>query len=91
MIIETIAAIEAKIRAEPMSDATKGELLQLVTTLKTEIADLEQNSTASREKQKVLKSSVDELRSSVAGFEKSHPKLIQAVNSISSTLSNWGV
>jgi hypothetical protein len=91
MIQQTINDIEAKIRAEPMSDATKSELLQLIGTLKAEIAALEQTSAPSREKQQVLKRSVEELRSSVAGFEQSHPKLTQAVNNISSTLSNWGV
>ncbi|HEY1789600.1 MAG TPA: DUF4404 family protein [Verrucomicrobiae bacterium] len=91
MIQQTISDIEAKIRAEPVSEPAKGELLQLIATLKTEIAVLDETSNASREKQQVLKSSVEELRSSVEGFEKSHPRLIQAVNSISSTLSNWGV
>jgi phage shock protein A len=74
-----------------MSDTTKRELLQLVATLKTEITVLDQTSSTSSEKEKMLKRSVEELRSSVQGFEQSHPKLIQAVNSISSTLSNWGV
>ena len=31
------------------------------------------------------------LLSSVEGFEKSHPKLVQVVNSISSTLANLGI
>jgi hypothetical protein len=35
--------------------------------------------------------SVKGLRSSVAGFEKSHPRLAQVVNSISNTLSNLGI
>ena len=91
MIAQTISDIEAKIRAEPMSDATKAELLQLIATLKTEFAVLDQTSGASREMRNVLKKSVDELRSSVEGFEQSHPKLTQAVTNISSTLSNWGV
>lgn len=91
MIQQTISDIEAKISAEPMSDATKSELLQLIATLKTEITVLYETSSSSREKQTVLKNSVEELRSSVQGFEQSHPKLIQAVNSISSTLSSWGI
>ncbi|HTV41269.1 MAG TPA: DUF4404 family protein [Candidatus Sulfotelmatobacter sp.] len=91
MIQQCISDIEAKIRAEPMSDAKRGELLQLIATLKTEIAALDQASKASHEKKQVLKNSVDELRSSVEGFEQSHPKIVQAINSISSTLSNWGV
>jgi phage shock protein A len=91
MIQQTISDIEAKISAESMSEVTKKELLQLVATLKTEITVLDRTSSTSSEKEKVLKRSVEELRSSVQGFEQSHPKLIQAVNSISSTLSNWGV
>lgn len=35
--------------------------------------------------------SVRGLRSSVDGFEQSHPKLVQLVNSISNSLSNWGI
>ena len=35
--------------------------------------------------------SLQGLRSSVEGFEKSHPQLVQIVNSISNTLSNLGI
>ena len=35
--------------------------------------------------------SLQGLRSSVEGFEQSHPKLVQIVNSISNTLSNLGI
>jgi Mg2+ and Co2+ transporter CorA len=35
--------------------------------------------------------SVQGLRSSVEGFEKSHPQLAQIVNAISNTLSNLGI
>jgi hypothetical protein len=35
--------------------------------------------------------SLQGLRSSVDGFEKSHPKLVQIVNAISNTLSNLGI
>jgi Mg2+ and Co2+ transporter CorA len=38
-----------------------------------------------------LQHSVAGLRSSVEGFEQSHPKLVQIVNSISNTLSNLGI
>jgi hypothetical protein len=38
-----------------------------------------------------LEHSVAGLRSSVEGFEQSHPKLVQIVNSISNTLSNLGI
>jgi Domain of unknown function (DUF4404) len=79
--------IEARIRSETMSDSCKSEVLQSLAKLRAEMATAE----AEHEKLKSLRSPVDELRSSVEGFEQSHPKLIQAVNNISSTLSNWGV
>jgi hypothetical protein len=40
---------------------------------------------------RLLSLSVQGLRSSVAGFEKSHPKLVQIVNTISNALSNLGI
>lgn len=39
----------------------------------------------------LLDLSLQGLRSSVAGFEKTHPRLVQIVNSISNTLSNLGI
>jgi Mg2+ and Co2+ transporter CorA len=38
-----------------------------------------------------LQHSVAGLRSSVEGFEQSHPKLVQVVNSISNTLAGFGI
>jgi Mg2+ and Co2+ transporter CorA len=38
-----------------------------------------------------LHHSLQGLRSSVDGFEKSHPQLVQIVNNISNTLSNLGI
>lgn len=38
-----------------------------------------------------LHHSLEGLRSSVEGFEKSHPQLVRIVNSISNTLSNLGI
>jgi prefoldin subunit 5 len=48
---------------------------------------------ATREKQnpELLEHSLQGFRSSVDGFEQSHPKLVQIVNSISNTLSNLGI
>jgi Mg2+ and Co2+ transporter CorA len=48
---------------------------------------------ATREKQnpQLRELSLRGLQSSVEGFEKSHPKLVQIVNSISNTLSNLGI
>jgi len=91
MIEKTIAEIEARIRTETIGEARKGELIQLLAALKAEIAALDQTHAAAHEKHKVLKHSVEELRSSVAGFEQSHPKLVETVNSISNTLANLGI
>ena len=48
---------------------------------------------ATREKQnpQLRELSLRGLQSSVEGFEESHPKLVQIVNSISNTLSNLGI
>ncbi|HZF00343.1 MAG TPA: DUF4404 family protein [Methylomirabilota bacterium] len=85
MTEKTIAELEAKIRAESIGDERKRELLQLLAKLKMEIA------TSEKQNLQPLKNSVEELRSSVEGFEKSHPRLVQIVNSISNTLSNLGI
>ena len=59
------------------------------------IANFAQTSTheATREKQnqESLELSLKGLRSSVDGFEQSHPKLVQIVNSISKTLADLGI
>ena len=39
----------------------------------------------------LVETSLKDLSQSVAGFEESHPKLVQAVNSICTTLSNLGI
>jgi len=39
----------------------------------------------------LLKASLEGLSGSVAGFEKSHPRLVQLVNNLSTTLSNLGI
>ena len=88
MIDKTIGDIEAKIRtAEGLDAGRKSELLALLATLKTEATALKKTQADARS----VKSSLDELRSSVEGFEKSHPKLVQLVNNISNTLSGWGI
>lgn len=48
---------------------------------------------ATREKQNAesLEHSLKGLRSSVDGFEQSHPKLVQIVNSVSKTLADLGI
>jgi hypothetical protein len=110
MIEDTIGKIEARIRsAETIQDERKAELLQLVGTLKSEVAGLSQThqeqaqsiaefaavsaheATRAEQNPTLLKLSLQGLGSSVSEFEKTHPRLVQIVNSISQTLSNLGI
>ncbi len=110
MIEKTVEKIESQIKgADAISGDRKSELLQLLATLKSEVADLSKTNAdqarsitgftelsaheATRERQnpQLLKLSLSGLTSSVEGFEKSHPKLVQIVNAISNTLSNLGI
>jgi Mg2+ and Co2+ transporter CorA len=47
--------------------------------------------TRTKQNPQSLHHSLAGLRSSVDGFEKSHPRLVQIVNAISNTLSNLGI
>ncbi len=47
--------------------------------------------TRAQQNPELLSLSLKGLSSSVDGFEKSHPRLVQIVNAISSTLSNLGI
>jgi hypothetical protein len=110
MIQKTIAEIEARIQtAGSVDERSKGELLNLLAGLKSEIAELARTDReqaqhiagatkisaveATREQKdpELIQSTVDELTASVAGFETSHPKLVEAVNRICVALSNIGI
>jgi len=110
MIEETIGKIEARIEgAEAIKEERRRELLQLLGTLKAEVAALSQThgeqaqsiarftevstheATRAEQNPELLKLSLEGLGSSVRGFEESHPRLVQIVNAISSTLSNLGI
>lgn len=110
MIKETISSIEAKIQsADAIHEDKKRELLQLLGTLKSEVATLSKThdeqaqsiagfteisaheATRSKQNPELLELSLKGLKSSVEGFENSHPRLVQIVNSISQTLSNLGI
>ena len=85
------------------------ELLQLLGTLKSEVADLSRThgdqaqsiagftqvstheATRAEQNPELLKLSLDALGSSVHGFEESHPRLVQIVNTISNALANLGI
>ncbi len=110
MIEDTIGKIEARIQtAEAIKDDRRRELLQLLGTLKSEVAALSKTheeqaqsiagftevstheATRQEQNPQLLKLSLQGLSSSAAGFEQSHPRLVQIVNAISNTLSNLGI
>ena len=110
MIEKTISEIETKISgADAVNAAQKAELLQLLGTLKTEVATLAKThseqadsiagfakmsaheATRTEQNPQLRELSDQGFRSSVDGFEQSHPKLVQIVNSISNTLASLGI
>src|SRR4051812_23206640 len=92
--------------AADLPPAARAELLALLAELKTEVSGLEAAhgdqarsiarsadaafSLASRPAEADAPAALDDLRASVAGFEASHPRLVQVVDRISLTLSNMG-
>ncbi len=110
MIENTIGKIEDRIRgAEAIRDDRRQELLQLLGTLKSEVAELSKTheeqaqsiagfaevsaheATRAEQNPELLQLSLKGLGSSVRELEGSHPRLVQIVNAISSTLSNLGI
>jgi Domain of unknown function (DUF4404) len=67
---------------------THGEQAQSIAAF-TEISAHE--ATRSQQNPELLDLSLKGMTSSVEGFEKSHPQLVQIVNSISQMLSNLGI
>jgi len=110
MIEDTVGKIESRIKAaEAIHPERKQELLQLLGTLKSEVAELSKThgeeaqsiagfteisaheATRAEQNPTLLKLSLEGLSGSVAGFEKSPPRLVQIVNTISNMLSNLGI
>jgi hypothetical protein len=99
MIEETISKIEARLQTEGLDPDRRRELLDLLSTLKLEVTALAKThgeqaayeATRSEKNPRLLDLSLKGLNSSVEGFEKSHPRLVQIVNAISNTLSNLGI
>ena len=67
---------------------THGEQAQSIAGF-TELSAHE--ATRSKQDPELLNLSLKGLSSSVGGFEKSHPRLVQIVNTLSQTLSNLGI
>jgi hypothetical protein len=110
MIEDTIGKIQARLEnSDAVKEDRRRELLQLLGTLKAEVAELSKTheeqaqsiagfaelsaheATRAEQHPELLQLSLAGLNSSVEEFEKSHPRLVQLVNSISNTLSNLGI
>src|SRR5688500_11275278 len=106
MIHDRIAQIEARLASiSDLPPASRDELRTLLADLKAEVATL--TPTDDAQAQSIARSAdaaislaaqpkqdtavLDDLRASVAGFEASHPRLVQVVDRIALTLSNMGI
>jgi Domain of unknown function (DUF4404) len=85
MTDQTFNELETKIRAAVSEPARQAELLDLLARLKSELAETQRNHLTP------LIHPVAELRSSVEGFEQSHPRLVQAVSKVTQTLADLGI
>ena len=105
MIDQTIRQIEERLRGlSALPEDRKVELFVLLKNLREEIAAMEHSRTAETHAlatslasslaataQPGPVSSADHLRASVHGFEDSHPRLVQLVNSLSTLLASLGL
>ena len=85
MTDQTFNELETKIRAAVSEPARQAELLELLARLKSELAEAHRTNLLS------LKHPMEDLRSSVEGFEQSHPRLVQAVSKVTQTLADLGI
>lgn len=109
MIQDTLSKIETRLGQSGVKDESKAELLALLGTLKSEVAELSkthgdaaqsitgftQVSTheATREtpNPELVAYSLKGLSASVEDFKTTHPRLVDIVNRICTTLSNLGI
>lgn len=86
---EELLQLLGKLKSEMSSlSQTHGEQAQSIASF----ADVStREATRTQQDPELLKLSLEGLGQSVEGFKKSHPRLVQVVNSISNTLSNLGI
>lgn len=90
MIEQTISKIEERLRhSRTLGPDDKAELEALLGQLRAEASGLVGQPTAAAAGS--TPSLAADLGASVAGFEQSHPRLIELVNRISTTLANLGI
>lgn len=107
MINDTINKIETRLNdATAMNPDRRKELLTLVSTLREELQDLPEEdaesisgmahltaheATSEKADDSSIRMAAENLSTSVERFEVSHPRLVETVNSICTTLSGMGI
>ncbi len=84
-LMDLLSQLKAEVEKLPESEREAAESIAGFTRVSAHEAMREERNP------KLLKLSVEGLRGSVAGLESSHPRLVQVVNSICTTLSNLGI
>ena len=84
-LLQLLSQLKAEIRPLAQTDDERAESIAGFTQLSAHEA------TRTNQNPESLEHSLQGLRSSVDGFEKSHPQLVQVVNAISNLLSNLGI
>jgi len=84
-LLQLLGTLKSEVGALSKTDDERAQSIAEFAKLSTHEATREKQSPQLRE------ISVTGLRSSVEGFEQSHPKLVQIVNSISNMLSSLGI
>jgi hypothetical protein len=110
MIQDRLDKIEEKLKqSSAVKENDKAELLNLLKTLRTEIASLSQThheqaesvvrfaelstheATRNEKSSDLINLSIEGLTSSVQGFEVSHPKLVEIINTFCTMLAKLGI
>lgn len=84
-LLQLLATLKAEVGALSRTHVEQAESIAGFTELSAHEA------TRARQDPELLKLSLAGLGSSVAGIEESHPRLVEIVNALSSTLSNLGI
>jgi hypothetical protein len=84
-LLQLLAQLKAEVAGLSQTHSAEAESIAGFTQVSTHEATREMRNP------QLLDLSLQGLRSSVEGFEKTHPQLVQVVNSISHTLSNLGI
>jgi hypothetical protein len=84
-LLKLLATLKSEVAALSRTHAEEAESIAGYTAVSTHEATREEKNPA------LLQHSLEGLSTSVQGFEQTHPRLVQIVNSICTTLSNLGI